>query len=258
MTRAVRPAVENIMRRVVALALIACVSVPATGLDVPAPSGRALFEQRCSLCHGMDGSGGRGPNLRTAVLHHASSRAGLIAIIRDGIEPDMPAGWYFSDRDLQSLATYVESLGKVTEVAVSGDPEEGRLVFEQSGCLACHILSGRGQGYGPDLTYIGAARSAYRLRQTLVDPRSSLPADFLFVRVTTDAGLVIEGIRRNEDTLTLQIQDSTQRFHNVDKARLRSLERLRGETPMPSYADSLSIEQRENLVAFLAAQRRRS
>jgi len=219
--------------------------------------GKVLFEQRCSICHGMNGGGGRGPNLRQAELWHASNPAGIAAVIKYGIPPDMPDGWYFSDVDLANLSVYVFSLGQIPQAPLTGDAARGQVVFEQSGCLGCHMLGGRGHGYGPDLTNIGATRGAESLRQTLIDPKSSLPPEFLLVEVVTAAGQTIQGIRRNEDTMTIQIQDPTGAHHSLVKSRLRSLKRLRGATPMPPFGEMLSKQQLDDLVTYLALQRRR-
>jgi len=219
--------------------------------------GRALFEQRCSVCHGMNGGGGRGPNLRRAELQHASNPGEIAAVIKNGIAPDMPAGWYFSDVDLANLSVYVFSLGQIPQAPLPGNAARGQVVFEQSGCLGCHMLGGRGHGYGPDLTNVGAARGPERLRQTLIDPKSSLPAEFLLVEAVTASGQTIQGIRRNEDTITIQVQDPTGAHHSLVKSRLRSLKRLRGATPMPPFGELLSKQQLDDVVTYLAVQRRR-
>jgi cytochrome c oxidase cbb3-type subunit 3 len=218
-------------------------------------AGRSLFEQRCALCHGMDGSGGRGPNLQRTVLEHASNLAEIASVIKNGIAPDMPEGWYFSDQDLANLATYVRSIGQTPQAPLPGDPARGKRVFEQSGCLSCHILDGRGNSYGPDLSDVGSIRGPNRLRQTLIDPKSSITPGFLLVAALTARGETIRGIRRNEDTLTIQIQDATGQFHSLVKSELRSFTRLHDETPMPSFAGVLSKQQLDDLASYLAVQR---
>ena len=231
---------------------------PATTSDLVA-QGRAAFEQRCGVCHGMNGGGGRGPNLRTPTLQHASDLAGITGVIKNGIAPDMPTNWQISDTELKSLAAYVYSLGRTAEAPVlPGDPARGATVFGQSGCSGCHVLGGQGNGYGPELTAIGAARSVDRLRQTLIEPASSLAPEFLLVEAVTNSGETIQGIRRNEDTLSIQIQDQSGRFYSLSKAQLRSLKRLSGMTPMPTFASSLSQKQLDDLVSYLAVQRHAS
>jgi len=81
------------------------------------------------------------------------------------------------------------------------------------------------------------------------------------IQLVADYGVSIAdlsaGIRRNEDTMTIQIQDPTGAHHSLVKSRLRSLKRLRGATPMPPFGEMLSKQQLDDLVTYLALQRRR-
>lgn len=217
-------------------------------------SGSRLFERNCAGCHGIEGTGGRGPSLHRPALAHASNPEEIAQVILTGIAPGMPEFEFFSDAERADIAAYVYSLGRLPPVKVPGDLVKGRLMFERSGCMGCHILGGEGHGFGPDLTNIGVVRGADGLRRTLLDPKSTLPSGFLLIEVVTEDGQTLRGVRRNEDTLTLQLQDVTGAFHSLEKSKLRSLSRLKGETPMPSFAKVLSRRQLDDLVAYLARQ----
>ncbi len=225
----------------------------AARADVAA--GKKLFERHCALCHGIDGKGGRGPSLNRARLAHAPDDAALKALIADGIPPVMPEGWLFDDDDLANLAAYVRSLGKIPSDPVPGDADRGAIVYAKSGCSACHILNGAGAGYGPELTGIGERRNAAFLGKALTKPNATLPEDFLFVKATTASGETVEGIRANEDTFTIQIKDSSGKYYSLRKDELKELQKLRGQTPMPSFAGILSPGELQDLVAYLASQR---
>lgn len=235
-------------------------TAPASGTMTPGDinAGRALFEEHCSICHGLKGTGGRGPNLSTPTLQHASNLDEIANVIKNGIPPEMPAAWYLTDKDIGNVATFVQSLGNSGSPAkLPGDPAAGKLVYEKSGCSGCHIMAGEGNGYGPELTTIGAARSPDRLRQTLLDPATSVAPPFQLVEVVTSRGETIQGIRRNEDTVSIQIQDQAGTFHSLTKARLKSLKRLRGQSPMPSFSGVLSSQELDDLVSYLATRKRR-
>jgi mono/diheme cytochrome c family protein len=47
--------------------------------------GRALFERTCSVCHGIDGKGGRGPNLNRLRLARAPDDSAQRGVIRNGV-----------------------------------------------------------------------------------------------------------------------------------------------------------------------------
>jgi cytochrome c oxidase cbb3-type subunit 3 len=217
--------------------------------------GKKLFERHCALCHGIDGKGGRGPALNRVRLSRAPDDDALKSLITDGIPPVMPDGWFFDDNALANLAAYVRSLSKIPSDPVPGDAAHGAEIYARSACSTCHMLNASGSSYGPDLTAIGERRSPSFLAKILAKPSDGLPEDFLFVRATTSSGQTIEGLRANEDSFTIQIKDPSGRFHSFRKSQLSNLQKLRGETPMPSFAATLPPHDLQDLVAFLAAQR---
>ena len=214
-----------------------------------------MFEIRCALCHSIDGGGGRGPSLRRPKLTHAADDEALKSVIENGIPPDMPGAWYLSKEEIASVAAYVRSLGNVPPEILPGDPTRGRSIYARSGCSACHILSGEGSGYGPELTEVSARRGSVRLRETLQNPAKTIPENFLFVEAIPNSRETIRGIRLNEDTFTIQLKDQQGRLHSFRKSDLRELKKLRGETPMPSYSSVLSAAELDDLINFLASQR---
>jgi hypothetical protein len=63
------------------------------------------------------------------------------------------------------------------------------------------------------------------------------------------------GLRVNEDSFTLQLRDQAGRIHSFSKLELEGLEKLPGESLMPSYQSELSETGLEDLVAYLASLR---
>jgi cytochrome c oxidase cbb3-type subunit III len=222
---------------------------------VDAVAGKRLFERHCALCHGVDGKGGRGPALNRVHLPHAPDDTALKAVIAGGIPPNMPEGWFLNEEDVANLAAFVRSLSKIPPDPVHGDAARGAGVYAKSGCRGCHIANGAGASYGPELTGIGDKRSAAFLLKAISKPDAVLPEDFLLVKATTASGETMEGIRVNEDSFTIQIKDAGGHYHSLRKEELKELNKLRGETPMPSFEGILSAAEMQDLVAYLASQR---
>ena len=216
--------------------------------------GRQAFEGNCAVCHGMDASGGRGPNLRRARIPRAPDDASLCDLIESGIPPEMPAGAFLTDVEVRALVAFVRSLGQSAAAAVTGDAARGERIFNANGCSACHILAGRGTALGPELTDLGDRRSAAYVREVLLDPAARLPAEFIMVRVTTLSGQVVEGIRINEDNFSIQLRELSGTLRSFEKAELKSQERLKGQTPMPAFKN-LPAADAQDLVAYLLAPR---
>jgi cytochrome c oxidase cbb3-type subunit III len=229
---------------------------PLQGETPDAAAGKKLFELHCAVCHGIEGKGGgRGPNLNRVHLEHAPDDAALKSLIKDGIPPEMPSAWYMSEKDVANVVAYVRSLGRIPAESVPGDAMRGAHVYTKGGCANCHIVAGDGTGFGPELTEVGARRSAEYLRECLVKPSANLPEGFLWVEATAVSGETVRGIRVNEDTFSIQIMDSSGGFHSLRKQELKELRKLRGETPMPSYKQIFSAAELQDLVAYLASLR---
>ncbi|HWF45528.1 MAG TPA: c-type cytochrome [Bryobacteraceae bacterium] len=225
------------------------------GPDIAA--GRKIFESQCAVCHGTSGGGGRGPSLNTPKLEKAPDDVALRKLISEGIEPEMPAFWMLSARDLTNVAGFVRSLGSIAPERVAGDPVRGAAVYREKGCSGCHIIAGNGVGFGPELTAIGARRNAAHLRQALLEPAAFIPPEFVSVNAVTASGEAVSGIRVNEDSFTIQIKDSAGRFHSFRKAELKNLQILRDQSAMPPYAKLLRADELQDLVAYLASLRGR-
>lgn len=233
-------------------------------LDLPAANphttpadveqGRRLYQGRCAGCHGPRGEGGKGADLAVPRLARGGEDRALYRIIRYGIpETEMP-GSLMDAHEIWQTAAFVRTLGQTGRVSLPGTAASGEKLFNgKAGCRGCHALAGNGGLSGPDLAGIGARRGPAFLRAKLLDPAANVPPSYRRVTVTTRDGKSLSGVRVNEDTWSIQIQDSSGRFHSFFKNELRSLDSQK-TTPMPSYASRLTDAERDDLVAFLSAQ----
>jgi putative heme-binding domain-containing protein len=231
--------------------------------------GRRLFDSQCTRCHGRDGSGGAAPSLQRPKLRRAPDDETLLAVVRDGISgTSMPgATWLLTARELTRVAAYVRTLGRVTPKPLPGDATRGRGLFEgKGGCLACHIVEGKGGWQGPELSDVGLLRGPEHLRTSILDPLAELSqrpvgyepgtyAAFLPVRARLRDGGTVEGQRVNEDTFTIQVRDGAGRLHSFRKEELAGLEKLLGQSLMTSYRGLFSEAELDDLVAYLASLR---
>ncbi|MEP6755551.1 MAG: cytochrome c [Chthonomonadales bacterium] len=89
-------------------------STPSSG--TPVASGDALFKNNgCGKCHGLNGGGGKAPDLSHAGAEAAHDADWIGAHIKDpkthNPQSRMPAfGGKMSDGDIKTLATYLASL----------------------------------------------------------------------------------------------------------------------------------------------------
>src|SRR5688572_26543273 len=158
--------------------------------------GGRLFQIHCSYCHGANGRGGRGADLTLGQYRHGGSDRELFQTIRNGIEGSEMGPVRASEEDVWRLVAFVKKLGKVgaTENA-AGDAVAGKLVYENKGCPACHIVNNLGRNVGPELTAIGRIRGVTSLEESLLDPAADLPINYRGVRVITKSEETVEGVR---------------------------------------------------------------
>ena len=66
-------------------------------------------------------------------------------------------------------------------------------------------------------------------------------------------GKVIEGMRVDEDSFSLQLRDAKGQIHSIKKMDASKIEVVPGKSFMPSYKDKLTETQLNDLVAYLAS-----
>jgi putative heme-binding domain-containing protein len=220
--------------------------------------GKGLFEGQCGRCHGMQGGGGTGANLRRPRLQRAPDDASLFELIRDGIpESGMPYTWAMSDDEVRDVIAFVRSLGRVAPEPLPGDPARGKLVYHKADCGNCHIIAGKGGSLGPELTDVGARRGIHFLRSALLHPGKDRPvnaegyATHLPVLAVKKDGRLLTGLRVNEDTFTIQLRDGNNRLYSLQKSDLEALHQL-DVSMMPAYEKTLSPSDIDQLVSYLA------
>ena len=224
-------------------------------------AGKALFEGTCANCHGIDGSGANGPNIRDA-----GTRLGpeaLYQTLHTGVlGSGMPSFSGLGEEKLWQLVDYVSSFGRAPGEMALGDPQKGKAVYDANGCANCHMTNGQGGSSGPDLSKVGTVRAAALLRKILLDPGTNLPTGdnlqeraqypaYEIYRVVMKDGRELLGMRVNEDSFTMQLRDEHGNIHSVQKLDAKSIERVPDKSFMPSYKGKLTDEQLNNLVAYL-------
>ena len=215
-------------------------------------AGAKTFRSHCASCHGVNGEGGRGPNLASGVFFHGSSDLDLLNNISDGIQgTEMPGLFYSPDRVWQVVA-FLRSLGAGTARKSTGDVARGTELFKSKGCHQCHRINGEGGRLGPDLSDIGKTRSVEHLRAALIDPQADVRQRYWVVSFRDASGKRQEGFLMNEDTYTVQLIDMNERLHSVSKSRLKDY-KVEKTSRMPSFKDSLNNSELEQLVHYLSS-----
>ena len=251
---------------VVTIILIAC-GWPAHGQTSsqhakPVQSGSALavetgktFAATCAGCHGLDGRGGeRGPNIATRPEVVRRSDQELLQTLRNGVPAaGMPSFAALGDGKLTAMVSYLRTLQRKNAAApITGDVRHGEsLYFGKARCAECHALNGKGGFIGSDLSDYAAGSSAAEIKSAIVSPDIDAMQSRSKTRVTLRDGKSWEGVIRNEDNFSLQLQSLDGAFHLIQKSEIA--ERKAADQPlMPDdYGKTLSPAELDDLVGYL-------
>src|SRR5262245_14258858 len=124
------------------------------------------------------------------------------------------------------------------------------LFFGKAGCAGCHEVNGRGGIVGPDLSAAGT-RFPEALRAKILNPSDVVGRGGLSLIIKTQDGREVRGVRRNEDTFTLQMVDASGQLHLLEKNRLAEV-RYDDRSLMPAdYATRLGQDELRDVIAYL-------
>jgi len=213
--------------------------------------GARLYDAQCTTCHGANGDGVGGVDLKSGRFRNATTDQDLARIITNGIEGTGMLAFKFDPAEVTGVIAYLRNMNGFDRGSVkSGDAERGRALFEGKGdCRRCHRVGAQGSRVAPDLSDIGSIRSAASLVRSLTEPSSQMMPINRPVRAVLKDGTVVNGRRLNEDTYTVQLLDERERLVSLTKAELREYTILTA-SPMPSYKSLIDAELAV-LVAYL-------
>jgi putative heme-binding domain-containing protein len=127
------------------------------------------------------------------------------------------------DDEIWKVLAYLRSLGTpAASPSPSGSAENGAKVFRVN-CGSCHVVNGNGGRLGPDLSRIGAARSRVALTREIRTASEYIRPGYEPVTLVTRTGERIRGVRKNEDSFSIQIMDTRERIQGYVKANLREV-----------------------------------
>ena len=177
-------------------------------------AGQTLYQGAggCTACHGLGtrapnlltderGAGTIGARCgqreagKTCKQYLFESLDNPTAFVVQGYEPIMPpVAKQLSPTQTWALIAFLESQGGTVDVTgadipaaapaaasassggstLAGGSTDPAAIIQAGGCLGCHKLDGQGGTVAPDLSHVGARRSATSLRGKILDPASSI------------------------------------------------------------------------------------
>ena len=214
--------------------------------------GRALIRALCSRCHGMDGKGGKGPDLTDGVFRHGETNEEIIRNIRDGIPgTGMPGiGDVLDEWNWQILSYLRAEASKRTrdQQKLRGDSVRGYELFKKHKCASCHWGGSSVGRRGPNLARLHA--TADYVRKSLLDPDSQIDGSYQPLTLLMNDGSVLQGMRLHENTYYVLLIDEHEVLKTIPKSRIDEL-RKPHKSLMPGFAKELNARDVEDLTAYI-------
>jgi cytochrome c oxidase cbb3-type subunit 3 len=212
------------------------------------------FSATCAACHGLDGRGGeRGPDIAARQVHELSDIE-LLRIVRNGIsETGMPNFAYLGEAKLEAMVAYLRVLqGTSAPLPMPGSPRNGETLFHgEAKCAECHMAQGVGGFIASDLSAFAAGTSPADIRRAIVSPVTEGRQTHTKVVVTLADGTSREGVVRNEDNFSLQLQSMDGTFHLIQRSEVTAVKPSQEPLVHPDYGKTLTPGQLDDLVSYL-------
>jgi len=214
--------------------------------------GQKVYAERCVGCHGADFRGtDQGPGLRGNSLTRGMSIQRLRNIIKSGIPNTGMPPFDLPAQDLDALASLVRSLNsRAAESDVPGSPAAGEQFFFGKGkCGSCHMVSGRGQPIGPDLSNVGEERTLGQIQSVLKEPRAHITPGYELVTVKLRNGNTLRGFARNRSNFDIHVEDLQGKLHLLEEGQIVSIVQETQSVMPPVKA---TPEEWQDLLAYLS------
>ncbi len=146
-----------------------------------------------------------------------------------------------------------DALARYRPALVGGLVWRGRNIFRHRidvSCQRCHTIAGSGGAVGPDLTKIGAEKTAEYLLESIVDPNRQIAKGFDSVVILDADGKVHTGVLKSEDEAEVKIMTAEGVVVAIRQDDIEA--RKVGKSAMPDdVIEHLSLRDLRDLVAFL-------
>ena len=213
------------------------------------------FAASCAGCHGLDGRGGeRAPNIATRKEVLRLSDDTLSGIIQNGIAgTGMPAFRQLEKTRINAIVGYLRILqGKTESAKITGSPEAGKkLFFGTAQCSRCHAIQGEGGIIGADLFGYAGNLSADELREAISGAGTAGSRFHKLVSIKLPDGRQVEGVIRNEDNFSAQVQTLDGTFYSVRKASSDVPPTKDQITLLTDYIGALNNAEFDDIVSYL-------
>ena len=144
-------------------------------------------------------------------------------------------------------------LSQLLGITTEGNASRGRVLFHanRSTCSLCHRVGNQGGTLGPNLSEIGAIRSAKDLFEAILFPSATVVNGFESYLLTDSAGAAHTGLIHRETTDAVYLRQVNQQVIRIPREKLKTLLRSPVSLMPAGLEGILSDQDLVDLVAYL-------
>jgi putative heme-binding domain-containing protein len=133
---------------------------------------------------------------------------------------------------------------------MKGKPDNGKAIFNRI-CVACHIVSGVGVDYGPNLTVVGHRLKKQDIIESVIDPSAKVDPKYLTTLIDTTDGESYSGygVAETADDLTLRIAGGKNQV--IKKSNIARRDTVKVSSMPEGLAGGMSSTEFLDLMAYL-------
>lgn len=148
----------------------------------------------------------------------------------------------------------IEDFAEAADDLSERSAEKGRTVFHSAGCVKCHLMAGRGTGFGPELTDIVKRFQGAKLLQQILQPSTVINKDFRTQLFITTEGRAVSGLVIKESTDQIHVLPNPLQPEEIQVLKPEDIEKRKFSdvSVMPeSLLDSYQRDEILDLLKFL-------
>lgn len=138
---------------------------------------------------------------------------------------------------------------------IKGDANQGKALFTDQGCVACHSINKGEVMKGPFMGQIGSIMNRDQITESILKPNASISQGFASFLIETNDGKSYLGFITAESADELTIRDVTGNATKLEKKNIKSREEMENSMMPAGLANALSFEELASLVTYLQAQK---
>jgi putative heme-binding domain-containing protein len=133
-----------------------------------------------------------------------------------------------------------------------GSVEQGRVVFQKSGCVSCHRLGDIGEKLGPDLTGIGQRMSRREILDSILHPSLRIAAKHTPTTLVTSTGRTYSGLAKQDGSGRWTVLQASGTKISLDATLVRDTSPSKKSIMRDGLLEKLSQREVVDLLAALA------